>query len=95
MNFAALADNPGNTMPAGEGIKAAADLLRPPEDAVLEMAEYDECAGAPFFVAVWRHAVGGVPVEKDILLAMVNGRSRRVFNWQRVWHTVDTKAGPR
>lgn len=95
MSFPALAEKPGNAMTIDEGVKAAQELLAPPPGANLEMAQYDEADGAPFFVVVWRHVEGGVPVERDQILAMVNGRSKRVFTWQRVWHRVNPAAGPR
>ena len=95
MTMGALMKNPGRDLTRDEAVEAAAALLQPPADAVLDVAEYDEAAGEPFFVVGWTHQHQGAPVERDAIQAMFNGKTKRIFSWSRRWHVVSTEARPR
>jgi hypothetical protein len=95
MMMGALLRNPGDELTRDEAMDAATALLKPPPDAVLDAAEYDQAGGEPFFLVRWSHHHQGVPVERDFLHAMFNGKSKRIFAWARRWHTVKTADAPR
>ena len=89
--FHALMEEPGRRMEPQAGIAAAEAAAQPPEDAVQELAEYQEQGGNPVFVVRWTHHVSGVPVERDFIQALVNGRTEKVFAVHRKWHEIDEK----
>jgi hypothetical protein len=90
-HFQVLADDPGDSVPAAEALKAAEAEANPPHGAVLKVSDYDRDADAPFFVARWEHEENGIPVERDYIHVLVNGKSGRPFAMYRKWHTVDFK----
>jgi hypothetical protein len=87
--FAALKSKPGDAMAKDEGIAIATKAARPPVDAQLETAEYDNVAGDPVFLVRWKHVINGTPVEKDYIQVLVNGATRKAFSLHRRWHNVD------
>ena len=95
MTLGALIKDGGRDLTREEAVRIATSALQPPEGAQLEVAEYDEAAGQPFFFLRWAHLHGGVRVEKDHLHVMLNGKSRRIFSWSRRWHAVSTEPVPR
>lgn len=95
MMMGALMSKPGEELTRDEALEAATALLNPPADAVLDVAEYDQAAGEPFFIVRWSHKHKGVVVERDFMHALFNGKSKRVFSWARRWHTIKTEEAPR
>jgi hypothetical protein len=86
--FPLLGTDPGQVLSSGDALHAAEEAAKPPADAVLAYARYEEVAGRPVFVARWHHVVKGVPVERDCIHVLVNGKSGRVFGFYRKWHDV-------
>jgi hypothetical protein len=86
---------PGEELTRDEAVEAASALLKPPADSLLDVAEYDQAAGEPFFIVRWSHKHQGVVVERDYIQALFNGKSKRIFSWSRRWHSVRTEEAPR
>ena len=95
MTMGAFIKKSGRELTRDEAVDLAAALLKPPPDAQLDIAEYDEAAGEPFFVVGWSHLHQGARVEKDAIQALFNGRTKRIFSWTRRWHTISPEAAPR
>ncbi len=95
MMMGALMKDPGEELTRDEAVEAASALLKPPADSLLDVAEYDQAAGEPFFIVRWSHKHQGVVVERDYIQALFNGKSKRIFSWSRRWHSVRTEEAPR
>ena len=54
-----------------------------------------EQAGQPVFLARWHHRHEGIPVERDFIQVMINGRTRKAFALHRLWHEIDEAAATR
>jgi len=89
--FTAFAERCRKGLSKAQALELATKAANPPEDAVLEVADYEEQAGDEVFVARWAHVVEGVRVERDYIQVLVNGELGRVFAVHRNWHTVDEK----
>jgi hypothetical protein len=89
--FAAFAERCGRGLSKAQALEVAKKAAAPPEDAVLEVADYETQAGEEVFVARWAHFVDGIRVERDYIQVLVNGELGRVFAVHRHWHTVDEK----
>lgn len=89
--FPAFAERCGRGLTKAQAIEVAKKAAQPPEDAVLEVADYEEQAGEEVFVARWAHFVNGIRVERDYIQVLVNGALGRAFAVHRNWHTVDEK----
>jgi hypothetical protein len=89
--FAAFAERCGRGLSKAQALEVATKAANPPEDAVLEVADYEEQAGEEVFVARWGHVVNGIRVERDYIQVLVNGALGRAFAVHRHWHTVDEK----
>ncbi|WP_224363349.1 hypothetical protein [Hyalangium versicolor] len=87
--FPAFAERCGRGLTKAQALEVAQKVAQPPEDAVLEVADYEEQAGEAVFVARWGHVVNGVRVERDYIQVLVNGALGRAFALHRKWHTVD------
>jgi hypothetical protein len=87
--FPLLAENPGRDLMPSDILVTAQEAATPPAGAVLAYSRYEEVAGRPVFVARWHHIKDGVPVERDFIHVLVNGKSGRVFGLFRKWHDVD------
>jgi hypothetical protein len=72
-------------------LRMAKKVANPPPDAVLETCQYEEQGDEPVFVARWGHRHKGVPVERDYIQVLVNGKTGHPFSLHRKWHSVDTK----
>ncbi len=70
-------------------LSVAREAAAPPEGAVLEVSQYEEQADASVFVARWGHVHKGVPVEKDYIQVLVNGKLGLPFAVHRKWHQID------
>lgn len=90
--FDTLMEDAGRGMSEDEGLKVAQDIADPPGDAVLEVAQYEEQAGEPVFIARWGHVHNGVPVEQDYIQVLINGKTGQVFALHRKWHDVNRSA---
>ena len=93
--FPLLGEDPGRVLSSGDALMVAQEAAKPPADAVLAYSRYEEVAGRPVFVARWHHAVKGVPVERDYIHVLVNGKTGRVFGLYRKWHDVDSSFSER
>jgi hypothetical protein len=89
--FSAFAERSGKGLSKAQALELATKAASPPEDAILEVADYEEQAGDQVFVARWAHVVDGIRVERDYIQVLVNGELGRVFAVHRHWHTVDEK----
>ncbi len=89
--FAAFAERCGRGLSKEQALELATQAANPPEDAVLEVSDYETQAGEEIFVARWAHVVEGIRVERDFIQVLVNGELGRVFSVHRHWHTVDEK----
>ncbi|MBN1208023.1 MAG: hypothetical protein JXB05_24375 [Myxococcaceae bacterium] len=87
--FAAFSERCGRGLTKAQALEVAKKAAQPPEDAVLEVADYEEQAGEEVFVARWGHFVNGIRVERDYIQVLVNGAMGRAFAVHRNWHTVD------
>lgn len=87
--FTAFAERCGKGLSKAQALELATKAAQPPEDAVLEVADYETQAGEEVFVARWAHVVDGIRVERDYIQVLVNGELGRVFAVHRHWHTVD------
>lgn len=87
--FAAFSERCGKGLSKAQALELATKAANPPEDAVLETADYESQAGEEIFVARWAHVVDGIRVERDYIQVLVNGELGRVFAVHRHWHTVD------
>ena len=87
--FPLLGENPGRDLPPPDALSLAQKEAKPPADAVLAYARYEEVAGRPVFVARWHRVREGVPIERDFIHVLVNGKSGRVFGLYRKWHDID------
>lgn len=90
--FAARMETPNAALQPDQAKRIAEDAAAPPHDAVLAKAEYEEQGGVPAFVARWKHVHQGLPVEGDVIQALVNGRTGKVISVYRLWHDVNTSA---
>jgi hypothetical protein len=86
--FAAFSERCGRGLSKAQALEIARKAANPPEDAVLEVADYEEQAGEEVFVARWAHVVDGIRVERDYIQVLVNGGLGRAFAVHRRWHTV-------
>ncbi|WP_342377425.1 hypothetical protein NVS55_38975 [Myxococcus stipitatus] len=89
--FSAFAERCGAGLGKAEALELATQAAAPPEDAVLEVADYEVQGGERVFVARWGHVVDGVRVERDYIQVLVNGELGRVFAVHRRWHPVDAE----
>lgn len=89
--FAAFTERCGRGLTKAQALEVAKKAADLPEDAVLEVADYEEQAGEEVFVARWGHVVNGIKVERDYIQVLVNGALGRAFAVHRRWHTVDEK----
>jgi hypothetical protein len=87
--FPAFAERCGRGLTKAQALEVAKKAAQPPEDARLEVADYEEQAGEAIFVARWAHVVNGIPVERDYIQVLVNGALGRAFAVHRRWHSVD------
>ncbi len=87
--FPLLAESPGRDLTIAEALERATEAAQPPADAVLAWARYEEAAGQPVFAARWHHEKDGIPVERDYIHVLVNGKTGRPFALYRKWHDVD------
>lgn len=89
--FSALMQEPGRKMDVKTGTAIAKDVAKPPADAELAVAEYDDHDASPVFIARWIHKINGVPVERDFIQVLVNGNTKKAFALHRKWHAIDPK----
>jgi hypothetical protein len=94
-SFPLLAEDPGKTVSVDEATKKAEAVAMPPPGAVLTDALYDEIGDAPVFIARWEHHEESVPVERDYIQVLVNGKSGRPFALSQKWHEVNLTATKR
>jgi hypothetical protein len=87
--FPAFAERCARGLTKAQALEVAKKAANPPEDAVLDVADYEEQAGEEVFVARWGHVVNGIRVERDYIQVLVNGALGRAFAVHRHWHTVD------
>jgi hypothetical protein len=87
--FTAFSERCGKGLSKEQALEVARKAAIPPEDAVLETADYEIQAGEPVFVARWAHYVKGLRVERDFIQVLVNGDLGRAFSVERHWHSVD------
>jgi hypothetical protein len=87
--FAAFAERCARGLSKEQALQVATEAANPPEDAVLEVADYETQAGEDVFVARWAHVVDGIRIERDYIQVLVNGELGRVFSVHYNWHTVD------
>lgn len=93
--FYALMEKLGRDMDEDTGKKLAEKAASPPSSAVLVKAAYEEHGGQPVFIARWKHSHEGVPVERDFIQVMINGRNRKVFSVIKRWHRIKLEPTPR
>jgi len=93
--FEALMDNPGRVVSEEVCLEAARHVVELPPEAVLEAAQYEEQAGMPVFIARWGHRHLGIPVERDYIQVLVNGKTGKPFALHSKWHAIDENATER
>lgn len=93
--FEALGQDSQPVLDHAACLDAAKGVAKPPIDARLQTAEFEEHGGETVFIARWTHLHDGVPVERDFIQVMVNARTGRAFSHQRQWHEVDLEPGAR
>lgn len=84
--FALLAEKSSDALPQEEVLEAAETAALPPSTARLTTAQYEEMGGQKVFIARWNHEENGVPVERDYIQVMVNGKTGHPFAFSRKWH---------
>lgn len=87
--FELLAQGSEAVLAPEEAIAIAESVVRPPKNAVLDTAGYEAIGGQQVFLAHWRHEAKGVPVERDFIQVMVNGKTGKVFAFFKRWHKID------
>jgi hypothetical protein len=87
--FTAFSERCEQGLSKAQALEVARKAAELPQDAVLEVADYEMQAGEPVFVARWAHFVNGVRVERDYIQVLVNGGLGRAFSVSRHWHMVD------
>jgi hypothetical protein len=87
--FTAFSERSGKGLSKEQALEVARKAANPPEDAVLEVAEYEVQAEEPVFVARWAHYVEGLRVERDFIQVLVNGDLGRAFSVERHWHEIN------
>jgi hypothetical protein len=88
-HFGLLSENPGKDVAADELLKAAKEEANPPPGSVLAVSEYDQIGGNPVFVARWEHEEAGIPVERDFIHVLVNGKTGKPYSLSRKWHGLE------
>ncbi len=84
--FSLLAEKSTDALPVDEVLEAAKKVAAPPANAPLTTAQYEEMGGKQVFIARWGHEENGVPVERDYIQVMVNGKTGHPFALSRKWH---------
>ncbi|MEO6094817.1 MAG: hypothetical protein ABIW76_03720 [Fibrobacteria bacterium] len=87
-HFEVLAQDPGDSVPVDKALEAATAEADLPKGAVLKVSEYEQVGDAPVFIARWEHEEDGIPVERDYIHVLVNGKSGRPFARYRKWHAL-------
>lgn len=90
-NFDLLMENGGKTVPADKALESAIGEANLPAGAVLKVSEYEDMGDTPVFIARWEHEENGIPVERDFVHVLVNGKSGRPFAQYRRWHALEFK----
>jgi len=93
--FGALADDSDSSLDESDCLERAREVADPPAGAVQTAAGYQEYGGRKVFLARWAHEHKGIPVERDYIQVLVNGKHGRPFALHRKWHEVDTDPGQR
>ncbi len=91
-HFDLLAVDPGKDIPVDKALEAAKAEAVPPAGAILKVSEYEDMGDAPVFMARWEHEENGIPVERDYIQVLVNGKSGRPFAMYRKWHALQFQA---
>ncbi len=86
--FSLLAEKSTDDLPVEEVLEAAEQAAEPPADAKRTEALYEEMGGVPVFIARWEHEENGIPVERDYIQVMVNGKTGHPFAVSCKWHPV-------
>ncbi|HEX4951018.1 MAG TPA: hypothetical protein VFZ34_30445 [Blastocatellia bacterium] len=84
--FSLLADKSTDALPVEEVMEAATMTALPPSTARLTTSHYEEMGGKHIFIARWNHEENGIPVERDYIQVMVNGKTGHPFAFSRKWH---------
>lgn len=90
-----LREPAGDDLDTEEALEIATRVASPPQGAVLVEWGYQDVAGEPVFVAFWAHEEDGLPVERDFLRVLVNGRTGQPFGVSRRWHVINTQVDER
>ncbi|HYE75489.1 MAG TPA: hypothetical protein VEF04_19260 [Blastocatellia bacterium] len=84
--FSKFADNSTGDLPEDDVLEAATQAAEPPPNAQLTTSEYEEMGDQKVFIARWSHVENGIPVERDYIQVMVNGKTGKPFMLSRKWH---------
>jgi hypothetical protein len=90
-HFELLAGDPGKSVPEDKALANAQAEANLPPGAVPKVSEYEAMGDTPVFVARWEHEENGIPVERDFIHVLVNGKSGHPFALYRKWHALDFK----
>lgn len=90
-HFELLAENGGNSVPVDKALDSAKAEANLPSGAVLKVSDYEDMGDTPVFIARWEHEENGVPVERDFVHVLVNGKSGRPFAQYSKWHALESK----
>ena len=88
----ALARGGDRSVPADEMLRRAGDFAKPPQSAVLAVADYEFQGGRTVFRARWHHEVDGVEVDGDVIEVLMNGAVGRPFALTVRWRQPDPAA---
>lgn len=86
--FSVLMEGSDSTIDEANCLRAAQEAARPSQDARLEVSHYEEQGGKQVYIARWGHQKDGIPVERDYLQVLVNGKTGRPFAFHRKWHQI-------
>lgn len=90
-HFELLAGDAGKSVAKDKALEAAKAEANPPAGALLKVSEYEDMGDTPVFIARWEHFEQNIPVEKDFIQVLVNGKSGLPFALYRRWHSLDFK----
>lgn len=88
----ALAVDGDRSMRADAALSLAVATARLPENAQLVFSDYETMGDRTLFRARWQHRLKGIPIERDYIEVLVNGKARLPCSCIRVWHTPDFSA---
>ena len=85
----ALALEGDQTMTEDAALQLAVATARPPEDAELVFSGYETIGDRTLYRARWQHRLKGIPIERDYIEVLINGKAELPCSYIRVWRKPD------